>query len=53
MADVYLIMARLSLFYLIFYRSVFVNLPNICTTDGADVCLQLHQYVVLSYCTTW
>jgi len=46
---VFLFIARISLFYALFYHSVFVDPHNIWTTDGADICLPFHNHVVRSF----
>ena len=48
MADVFLLIVRLLSFYMILYRSVFVNPLTVRTIDGADVSLQFHHHIVRS-----
>ena len=48
MADVFLLILRLLQFYMILYRSVFINLLTVRTIDGADVSVQFHRHIVRS-----
>ena len=48
MADVFLLIVRLLSFYIILYRSVFVNPLTVRIIDGADVSLQFHHHIVRS-----
>ena len=48
MTDVFVLIMQLLSFYMILYRSVFVNPLTVCTTDSTDVSFQFHLHIVRS-----